>query len=370
MLSNGLPWLTVFDRHIVDTRSQRRVLLRGVNRSGLEYAEPAPSGFLDSVGLSESEIAYMVKDWGANVIRVPFNQQSALNGRGALSASVYLEALDRAIFWASRAGAYTLLDLHWLDSDSGRGLNSDGSCNRVPALPNKASVEVWGVLAARYKSESAVLFDVFNEPHSPIRDDSNTYEGIEETGATFQLLRRNVTMAEWQPWARHLVRAIRNEHPRSLIFVPGVSWAYDLRGMPLTTRHGSSDVFPNVVYNTHVYPWLGSPLRARRSPWPVPGKSSVTRWRVGGAVAHRSLTWREAFGALSRRAPVFIGEWGGGPEHIEWGACLVRYARWLGLGWTAWSWSDRPRLVVDARSQCYDVTDFGRIVRRELSAKA
>jgi aryl-phospho-beta-D-glucosidase BglC (GH1 family) len=331
------------------------VILRGINRSGLEYSEPGERGFLASAGISESEIEHIVRDWGANVVRIPFNQDWALNGRGHLPAKAYLDAIDRIIFWASRAGAYTLLDLHWLDADIPRGWNRDGSCNRVPALPNAASIDVWGMLADRYKSEPAVLFDVFNEPHDALRDDETRLERIDDGGETRASRTRRVTMPEWQSWARQLVRTIRGAHPHSLIFVPGVRWAYDLRGMPLPLHEGSSDVFPNIVYSTHVYPWCG---QARRD------KSAFAASRLR---RHRPPTWRDAFGSLTRRAPVFIGEWGGAAEDVRWGELLARYARWLGIGWTAWSWSDRPRLVVDAQAQRYEETDFGRLVRRHLA---
>jgi endoglucanase len=356
VLSNGLAWLSVASRQIVVDASRQPVLLRGVNRSGLEYAEPDARGFLDAAGISDSEIACMIRDWGAKIIRIPFNQDWALNGRGQFSAAAYLEAIDQVIFWASRAGAYTMLDLQWLDAEVVRGLNRDGSSNRVPSLPTTDSIVVWSILAHRYRAEPAVLFDVFNEPHNPIRNDPSALAGIHEDGTTFPLTRRRVTMAEWQPWARHLVRAIRREHPRSLVFVSGVSWAYDLRGMPLTIANGSQEPFPNTVYSTHVYPWSGTPAGARHTSF------SFAR--------HRALSWSDAFGRLSRCAPVFVAEWGGGPQHVGWGLTLVRYLRRLGIGWTAWSWSDRPRLVVDAQAQRYEPTDFGRVVRRSLTGIA
>lgn len=344
LLSNGLPWLAVAGRQIVDTASGRPVLLRGLNRSGLEYSEPSTTehearAFLDAVGISDSEISHVVREWGANIIRIPFNQDWALNGRGRFAQEVYLSAIDQVIAWASGAGAYTLLDLQWLDADVACGSNPDGSCNRVPSLPTADTILVWRLLARRYRGEPAVLFDLFNEPHDPIADDPSRLTGIGDDGTTFPLTGRTVTMAEWQPWARHLVRTIRDEHPRSLIFVSGVRWAYDLRGMPLTTGHRSTEALPNLVYSTHVYPWT----------------------------AESGLTWSEAFGELSCRAPVFIAEWGGGTEDVEWGNRLARYARRLGIGWTAWSWSDHPRLVVDAQAERYEPTDFGRLVRRCLT---
>lgn len=355
-LSNGLPRLAVAGRRIVAGPSERPVRLRGVNRSGLEYAEPGQRGFLESAGISEAEIDSMVREWGANVLRIPFNQDWALNGRGACPAAAYLEAVDRVIFWASRAGAYTMLDLQWLDAEVPRGSNPDGSYNRVPALPTPGSILVWSALAERYRDEPSVLFDIFNEPHTPIRDDPCELSGIREDGTTFRLHHRRVTMAEWQPWARHLVRAIRRVHSQSLIFVSGVSWAYDLRGMPLTVAEGSDDLFPNIVYSTHVYPWSGNPA-----------------WVRGSATSfapRRSLSWREAFGDLSRVLPVFVAEWGGHAEHLAWGEALVRYLRRLDIGWAAWSWSDAPRLVIDAQACCYDPTDFGSLVRRSLTPHA
>ena len=356
VLSNNLPRLATAGRAIVDAESGQPVILRGVNRSGLEYAEPAERGFLASAGISESELEHIVRVWGANVVRIPFNQDWLLNGRGRFSGTDYLEAIDRIIFWASRGGAYTLLDLQWLDADAPRGWNRDGSCNRVAALPNAASIHVWGIIAERYRSQSAVLFDIFNEPHDPIRGETTLLDLVDDEGRIHPITTPRVGMPEWQPWARQLVRTIRESHPRSLIFVPGVRWAYDLRGMPLTVRNGASEVFPNVVYSTHVYPWCGRPLRLKYGY----ARAALRR--------DKSPSWREAFGSLARHSPVFIGEWGGGPEHVKWGESLARYARWLGIGWTAWSWSDWPRLVLDAQAQRYDETDFGRLVRLQLTA--
>lgn len=355
-LSNGLQRLTVEGRKIVTTPSREPVLLRGLNRSGLEYSEPDGRGFLESAGISEPEIAWMARDWGANIIRLPFNQDWILNGRGASPPAAYLEALDQVIFWASRAGAYTLLDLQWLDADVVRGHNPDGSPNRVPSLPTPDSLAAWRALAVRYREEPAVLFDLFNEPHDPIAADRTMLEGINDDGSLFPLDGRRVSMAEWQPWARQLVRAIRREHARSLIFVSGVSWAYDLRGMPLTIAEGSSEPFADLVYSTHVYPWCGTPGWTIRGPWPVSSRAP--------------LRWNEAFGRLARVAPVFVAEWGGESAHVGWGETLVRYLRRLGVGWAAWSWSDAPRLVVDAQAQRYEPTRFGSVVRRALIGEA
>ncbi len=73
-LSNALPCFTTLDNRIVRADTKETVLLRGLNRSGLEYSEPDEQGFLSAAEISRSEIRTIVEKWGANIIRLPFNQ--------------------------------------------------------------------------------------------------------------------------------------------------------------------------------------------------------------------------------------------------------------------------------------------------------
>jgi len=233
-LSNALPRLTVEGNRTIEAQSGQPVLLRGVNRSGLEYSSPDGDGSLVKTGLNERDFDEMICQWHANIIRLPFNQAWAL-GRDDYDAEPYLAALDYAIRSAAQRGAYTLLDLQWLDASTPCGTLGDGSVNFVPCLPDVNSIQLWRQLARRYRNEAAVLFDIFNEPHHPLPDDRTT--------------RERVTMDVWQWWAAALVEAIRGEHESALIFVPGVDWAFDLRGRakPAESRdrcrtHASADV--------------------------------------------------------------------------------------------------------------------------------
>jgi endoglucanase len=375
-LSAALAPLATAGPRIVNAETGARVRLVGVNRSGLEYAEPpATGGFLDGAGISAAEIAEIVRRWQARIVRLPFNQDFALRGRRGHSAEEYLAALDQAIAWAAAQGAYTLLDLQWLDADRVFGLNGDMSFNRVPPLPDAASITLWRTLAARYRDEPAVLFDLFNEPHSPLPDDPHDVltltdapvgpparEAARRPGATttrHSRLSRRVGMREWQPWARLLIDTIRAQHPAALIFVAGVGWAYDLRGMPLRSAGPGAepDAGPsaqtagepllNIVYTTHVYPW------SRTRAW------SFEPWE---------REWDRAFGHLTTQVPVFAGEWGGGVEDVEWGARLVRYFDAHDMGWCAWSWADWPCLVTACHERDYSPTPFGALVRDALLA--
>jgi endoglucanase len=339
--------LAVSGAQIVNAETGTPVRLTGVNRSGLEYAEPtADRGFLDASGMTADEIAEIVGTWNARVIRLPFNQDFAMNGRNGHSADEYLDALDTVIRWAAEQGAYTLLDLQWLDADRTFGMNSDlRTFNRVPPLPDMQSIRLWESLAARYRDEPAVLFDIFNEPHSPLPDDSHdtfTLTADDEPIPVRGL--RHVGMREWQPWARRLIAAIRQHHPNALIFVPGVHWAYDLRGMPLLADHSPAPL-PNIVYSTHVYPWS----HTHTAPF--------TTWEA---------EWDRAFGHLAGRVPLFAGEWGGNADDVEWGERLARYLDARAIGWCAWSWADAPCLVASCHTRDYTPTPFGAVVREAL----
>lgn len=273
--------LSVRGNRIFDAVTGQPAILRGVNRSGLEYSRtPIP----------ESDIEQIVNGWGANVIRLPFNQEWALEDPGYL---------DHAIEMAAQRGAYSILDLQWLDARTVRGYDSDGRPYYVASLPDENSPEVWKRLAERHRDNPAVLYDIFNEPH-------------------------DITVAAWIPWALRLVDAVRSQHPPAVILVPGVNWAYDLSAYPIA---GLEDV----VYSTHVY-------------------------------ANKGRDWDRAFGNLAAVAPVFAGEWGG--EDVAWGAALAAYLERRGIGWTAWSWCDEPRILRDG-----EPTPYGLLVKALLGAQ-
>ncbi len=319
-----LPPLTVKGNKIVTADAETPILLRGVNRSGLEYSSPEPPGSLAKANITETEWDHIVNNWKANIIRIPFNQDWAWQ-RPGYDAEPYLTVLDTVIEMSARRGAYTVLDLQWLDAVHPKGRNANGTWNFVPSLPDFNSIQLWQQLAFRYRNEPAVLFDIFNEPHHPLPDDETELWGMNDNGIPFPLRSRRVSMREWQPWAVQLVRAIRSQHPDALILVPGIDWSYNLRGFPIRNLE-------HVVYSAHVYP-------------------------------NKGRQWTKNFGHLAKQAPVFIGEWGGGKEDLEWGRSLLTYMAERELNWTAWSWSDFPRLM-----ESHQPTLFGQVVREALQA--
>ncbi len=305
------PRLHVDGLHLVDPASHP-ILLRGINRSGLEYTEPRKWPVITA-----SEIAHWTLDWGANILRIPFNQDWALHGRGSATGEDYLDQVDAIISSAARHGAYTLLDLQWLDADRPFGPNRQF----VPPLPNPDTPLLWSTLARRYGANPAVMFDLLNEPHDRALDDPHPL--YRPDGSLYPPGFRRVSMTEWQPWAELLIDRIRVDAPDTIIFVSGVNWGYDLRGFPLDRE--------NIVYSTHVY-------------------------------RNKGDDWFGAFGRLANYVPVFATEFGGGDADLAWGRELLDYFDEISIGWTAWSVTDHPHLC----HHDWAPTPFGELVRERL----
>ncbi|MDX2150002.1 MAG: cellulase family glycosylhydrolase [Bryobacteraceae bacterium] len=234
---------------------------RGVNRSGFEYHA--------GLRLEREELEEIVRGWGAQVVRLPFNQEWALRRDG------YLEAIDEAICRLDELGAIAIPTLQWLRAET-----------RISPLPDEESVELWRLLASRYRRRENVWFDLYTEPH-------------------------DVAAAEWSRWAQRLVDAVRAENRETPLLISGVDWGYDLRGVEATGE--------GIIYSTHVYP-------------------------------NKTLDWYTAFGQFAGVKPLFAGEWGGEEKDLAWGQALADYLRRIGAGWTAWSWSDWPHLQRDGQA--------------------
>ncbi|SRR6266566_577754 len=339
-ISGGLPWLFTNENQVINAETRNPVLLRGINWSGLQYAEPNEKGFLDGAHLTEAVFKKMITEWGANIVRLPFNQDWVLRGRRGHSAIEYIAAIRQAVAWAAGLRAYTLLDLQYVDADT-----IFGPAAHVAPLPNRETAKAWKVLATEFQREPAVLYDLFNEPHKVEQGDPNTLYGVVEPDTYLELHDGQVTMERWHAWARHLIRAIRVIHPNALIFVSGVDYAYDLRGMPITKVAGDPEVATNIVYSTHIYP----------------GKTP---------------DWTAAFAALAKVRPVFAGEWGVAEKNednkadVGWAERLTRFLASSGIGWAAWSWTDKPHLVkYVSDKEPYSPTEFGKVALPALRGR-
>lgn len=224
---------------LVDDRG-REVWLQGVNVVSLEWS---------ARGEHVREAALRaIEDWGANTLRLPvvesfwFGRDPSLRGDHA----DYRARVDEIVMLAANRGAYVVLDLH-----------------RFRA-PREEHVEFWRDAAARYANHPAVLFDLFNEPHSiswEVWRDGGLV--AEKSGASDEDVfldaaeaLRNKT-AFRSPGMQALLDAVRSAGAENVVIAGGLDWAYDLSGV--VAGHALAEPAGGrgrgIMYSTHIYNW-------------------------------------------------------------------------------------------------------------------
>jgi hypothetical protein len=157
--ATAAPWIGVKGNHLVD-RSGHMVRLLGVNRSGTEYACQQGWGFFD--GPSDMASIRAMKKWHVNSVRVALNETCWLGINGVdprYGAPAYQRTIRSYVDKLERAGLYVILNLEL-------AAPGDQQASSIPPMPDADhSPDFWRSVAAAYKGDRAVLFDLYTEPH-------------------------------------------------------------------------------------------------------------------------------------------------------------------------------------------------------------
>lgn len=171
------PIVKVDGARLVDGEG-KQVQLRGVNRSGAEYAcsiagTPASKGYsifdgprYDAPNLAQPQWTIdAMKAWGINAVRIPLSEHCWLGDVGTLnlaySGASYREAITNYVDQLGASGMVAILDLHV--AGPAAAPNLDANLLPLPDLDNAPSF--WSQIANVFKTRTHVIYDVFNEPH-------------------------------------------------------------------------------------------------------------------------------------------------------------------------------------------------------------
>lgn len=173
--STGAAHPVVRGNVLVDARSGREFVPRGVNWSSFEYACTQGWGMsnLDNL-VSTDPLSYeaaAIAGWGANTVRLPLNQDCWLGTRGApvsdqaqtRTPEKYRAEVVAFVDALNRAGLVVVLDLH-----SRKRIDAPEFGNL--AMPDAGSVAFWRSVGQRFADNPSVMFDAFNEPYSRYSD--------------------------------------------------------------------------------------------------------------------------------------------------------------------------------------------------------
>jgi hypothetical protein len=232
------PWVRVQGNRLVDAAGLP-LRLRGVNRSGTEYACAQGWGIFD--GPSDSASVQAIVSWKANVVRVPLNETCWLGINGvaaAYSGANYRRAVTDYVALLNRSGLAVILDLHWSAADTAKALGQ-------AAMPNRDHTpEFWREVAAAFKGHDRVIFDLFNEPFPDNNSDTPEAWRCWRDGGTC----RGVSFQA--AGMQELVAAVRGTGTSNVIMLGGVEYA---SGLSSWLAYKPTDPLNNLAASWHIY---------------------------------------------------------------------------------------------------------------------
>src|SRR3989449_4373819 len=237
-LTTSAPSVRVQGNALVDSTGGR-VRLRGVNRSGTEYACAQGWGMFD--GPSDSASVQAIASWTGNVVRVPLNETCWLGINGVASAYAgdnYRRAITDFVARLNGAGLVVILDLHW--SAAGTAI----ALGQAPMPDRDHTPEFWRQLATTFKGNDRVVWDLSNEPFPDNNSDTPEAwrcwrDGGTCSGMTFQAA-----------GMQELVDAVRGTGSSNVILIGGIEYAARLTQW---LAYKPTDPLNNVAASWHVY---------------------------------------------------------------------------------------------------------------------
>lgn len=145
--------------------SGQQMRLLGVDVTGTESACIQDIGL--SVGASntpaeDAASAAAIASWHINAVRIPLNEDCWLDINGApaaYSGTSYQTAIQNWVAALNADGIITILDLQWAAPGSYQ------SNVQWPMADEDHAPAFWTSVATTFKSDPAVIFDLFNEPY-------------------------------------------------------------------------------------------------------------------------------------------------------------------------------------------------------------
>ncbi len=345
--------LHVVGRQIDDARG-RAIRLLGVNRSGSEFeciqgGAPTSRGWGIFDGPVDPVSARAIAAWGANVVRIPLNEDCwlGLNGVNATyGGAAYRKAIVSYVHVLHEAGLYVILDLHW------SAPAAVPAQSQQPMPDSDHSPAFWRSVASTFRRDGDVAFDLYNEPflYSSYLANSTTdawtcwLDGCNLS----QYLTGGSPYTKALTWhaagMQALVQAVRSTGARNLILVAGLDWANDLSGW---AAHEPSDPIHNLAVSWHSYP---------------------------GEACSTPTCWNQNIAPLARMVPVVVGETGDNVcSHAAYEPSFLSWADNHNLSYVGWTWNTWSGDCKNILIQSYAGTptaNYGRIFHDHLTRLA
>jgi hypothetical protein len=294
----GAQGLHVAGNRLLDGRG-RALSLRGVNRSGTEYACIQGWGIFD--GPSDAASVKAIASWHVNFVRVLLNEDCWLGinrVNPAFAGARYRSAIESYVALLHRNGIYAEISLIWAAPGRNRATYQSGAPDEdhAPAA--------WASTAATFRRDPNVILAPWGETVVDPRCFLNG--GLCE--ATYGASNAPYRVAGMQ----QAVNVIRTAGYDGVIAIPGVDIANDLSQW---LSHEPADPRHQLVAEAHVY---------------------------GGNTCSSVACLNRTMGPVTQRVPLIFGEVGNSYDDSSCGyANMERFLRWGDahqVGYAAWTW--------------------------------
>ena len=322
--------LAVRVRHgrLVD-RHGETVRLLGVNRSGTQY--PCVEGWGIFDGPTDAAALDAISAWGANTVRVALNEDCWLGINGvdpAYSGDAYRTAIHDYVDRLNAAGLRVILDLHW------NAPGTDLATDQQPMADRDHAPDFWRSVAAEFRWNRSVVFDLYNEPHPDDENGGDTpaaWACVRDGGSCPGVPFEAAGMQE-------LLDAVRSTGARNVVMVGGPQYAGQLDRWRDYRPHDPSR---QLAASIHIY--FNTPDSPEWSP------------------CYLQTCWEQTIAPLASHIPVVIGELGerdcssgliDGTTMTPAQDSLLDWADDHGVSYLAWSWmtsdcAGEPALISD-----------------------
>ncbi len=292
------------------------IVPHGVDRMGTEYqctksATNAPTNFdgpIDQTTVSD------MTAWGTNIVRVPLNEDCwlGINGFPANNhtAAQFQSDIVNWVNLLNSNGQIVILDLHWNNS----GTNQSTAQEPMPDLDH--SPAFWTSVANTFKSNSSVIFDLYNEPFT-------TSWSCWKNGSTAAQTSPCTDVGFAVAGMQTLVNTVRATGATNVLMLGGLAFSNDLSQW---LANKPTDPQNNLAASVHIYNFNS---------------------------CSNSSCWDSQVAPVAASVPVLAGEIGENDCASGFISTLTSWFDLHGIGYLAWTWtnsgncSGTPSLISD-----------------------
>ena len=307
------------------------IVLHGVNRSGTEYACIQGWGIFD--GPNDAASVQAIAAWHTNAVRVPLNEDCwlAINGvNPAYSGAIYQQAIAKYVNLLNQYGLVAILEMH---------LNAPGTqqaTGQEPMPDADHAPAFWTSVANYFKTNSSVIFDLYNEPYPDYNRDTTAAWTCWKVGGTC------AGVPFQAAGMQSLVTTVRKTGARNVIMLGGVTYAGSISRW---LAYKPSDPTGNLAAAWHVY-------------------------NFGSCVT--TSCYNSMAAPVAQKVPLIAGEIGENDCAHGFIDPLMAWldahnAAYLGWTWDTWNCNSGPALITDYNG---DPTNFGVGLKNHLAALA